>query len=601
MHRFVSLLLPLAVLFASLSLLAAGDAPKVKRITIPGATAHYDLAYLPESRYTGDVGPRGDTQMMLDLFLPDKAAKPYPVVFTYHGGAWTTGNKEGTGFDLLIETLTKRGYAVVAFNYIMVWKDIVPQIFYDTQDGVRFLRLNAKKFNIDPTRFGVTGISAGGWLASYMGFTHGDVVMVGTQGAGMQFTEFANGGKRGAKPFEYSPHELKDRWGSDLVLVHPAWNPEPAWPDQYGVVQALSYDFSMWHSFAQNASCVPNQWAGEGHKHKNEKEILAVGLPYDYSVLSAPGWKGKGTHGPGFDQMCHSITGKGAVTLAERMLEYFERQFGPEGRAPAPEVRPYLRIFADTTTVSMLVPDPSMAIHYTTDGSTPTTASPVYKAPFSVSARTEVKAIATIADRKPSGVVTATFIPGPVPPRITGPDALPPAERGKPYQANLTHDGGPIIWRLSGEILPQKIGDLKNPNSPIVDLIGLKLDPATGVLSGTPKRGGTYWVQIQCARGNRQLATLRNYRLVIAGDQGPAIDTGDTSADTNTEIARLKSWPPAQVQALLAALTKAGCAPVAEDSDPADVMLLVPADQITKAKAMTKDYATKAKLTISTP
>ena len=64
--------------------------------------------------------------------------------------------------------------------------------------------------------------------------------------------------------------------------------------------------------------------------------------------------------------------------------------------------------FTDSTQVSMSGPD-GAAIHYTTDGSTPTAESAVYSEAFSLSATTTVKAIA-IKDGQSSEVASKTFI-----------------------------------------------------------------------------------------------------------------------------------------------------------------------------------------------
>ena len=63
--------------------------------------------------------------------------------------------------------------------------------------------------------------------------------------------------------------------------------------------------------------------------------------------------------------------------------------------------------FTDSTQVSMSGPD-GAAIHYTTDGSTPTAESSLYSEAFSLSATTTVKAIA-IKDGQSSEVASKLF------------------------------------------------------------------------------------------------------------------------------------------------------------------------------------------------
>src|SRR5262249_53075740 len=48
-----------------------------------------------------------------------------------------------------------------------------PAAIHDCKAAVRWLRANAEKYKIDPTRIGVTGGSAGGHLAQFLGVTAG--------------------------------------------------------------------------------------------------------------------------------------------------------------------------------------------------------------------------------------------------------------------------------------------------------------------------------------------------------------------------------------------------------------------------------------------
>ncbi len=65
--------------------------------------------------------------------------------------------------------------------------------------------------------------------------------------------------------------------------------------------------------------------------------------------------------------------------------------------------------FATTLSVSIADATPSAAIYYTTDGSTPTTASQLYSAPFTISATTTVHAIATASGYTQSALGSASY------------------------------------------------------------------------------------------------------------------------------------------------------------------------------------------------
>jgi acetyl esterase/lipase len=69
--------------------------------------------------------------------------------------------------------LSGRGYAVVTFNYRLSGEAIFPAQIEDCKAAVRWVRANAKKYNLDPDRIGAIGHSAGGHLSSLLGTSAG--------------------------------------------------------------------------------------------------------------------------------------------------------------------------------------------------------------------------------------------------------------------------------------------------------------------------------------------------------------------------------------------------------------------------------------------
>ena len=120
--------------------------------------------------------------------------------------------------------------------------------------------------------------------------------------------------------------------------------------------------------------------------------------------------------------------------LVDVVTEWFvDRLDSSNARAPVPEIWPAMRIVDSPVTVSMVAPQ-GVVIHYTTDGTEPTTASTRYAEPFIIPPDTVVKAIGTMPQRQPSGAAIARFYKGPVPPQLTQTERhLPPAQTGKPY------------------------------------------------------------------------------------------------------------------------------------------------------------------------
>ncbi len=102
----------------------------------------------------------------LDIYLP-KTGGPWPLVIYVHGGSWMTNDKaEAKG---LAEWLNPLGYAVASLNYRMYPHVRFPALIEDPKCGVRYLRANAVKSNLDPNHFAAWGASAGGHLVALLG------------------------------------------------------------------------------------------------------------------------------------------------------------------------------------------------------------------------------------------------------------------------------------------------------------------------------------------------------------------------------------------------------------------------------------------------
>lgn len=113
--------------------------------------------------------PSGHERNRLDLYLPEKAVKPLPVVVWVHGGGWVGGDKARSP---AISFATK-GYAVAAINYRFSQHAIFPAQIHDCKAAIRWLRANAAKYGLDVDHIGAWGGSAGGQLVMLLGTTAG--------------------------------------------------------------------------------------------------------------------------------------------------------------------------------------------------------------------------------------------------------------------------------------------------------------------------------------------------------------------------------------------------------------------------------------------
>ncbi|MEM9160177.1 MAG: alpha/beta hydrolase [Verrucomicrobiota bacterium] len=112
------------------------------------------------------ASPGGHT-LTLDLYLPDESAKPSPVVIFVHGGGWKNGSRK-TALKRA-SWLSEHGFAVAGIDYRLTDVAQWPAQIDDCYAAVRWLRSNADRFNLDPSRIGAWGTSAGGHLVALMG------------------------------------------------------------------------------------------------------------------------------------------------------------------------------------------------------------------------------------------------------------------------------------------------------------------------------------------------------------------------------------------------------------------------------------------------
>jgi acetyl esterase/lipase len=137
-----------------------------------GVVRHADIEY----------GKAGDVSLKFDVYTPrTESKKPRPVVVWIHGGGWQGGNKS-SGAGRLVPLVATGNYVGVSVGYRLTNVTAWPGQIHDCKAAIRWIRANAKKYNIDPERIGVWGASAGGHL----------VIMLGTSG-GVKDLEGDNG------------------------------------------------------------------------------------------------------------------------------------------------------------------------------------------------------------------------------------------------------------------------------------------------------------------------------------------------------------------------------------------------------------------------
>ncbi len=119
--------------------------------------------------------PYGDHPRQVLDFYRAESDKPTPLVLYIHGGGWMGGDK-GRISSVNVPKLLDNGISVAAINYRFVSQaqdaGVEPPVKWPLEDAahaLQFLRSKADEWNIDKTRVGANGSSAGAcsslWLA----------------------------------------------------------------------------------------------------------------------------------------------------------------------------------------------------------------------------------------------------------------------------------------------------------------------------------------------------------------------------------------------------------------------------------------------------
>lgn len=116
----------------------------------------------------GNVAYGSHERNVLD-FWQARSDKPAPLAIFIHGGGFTGGSKEQIGAGNLKELLAA-GISVAAINYRYLSHAPLPAAHDDARRALQFLRSKSADWNLEKTRVGAFGGSAGAQLCMYLGF-----------------------------------------------------------------------------------------------------------------------------------------------------------------------------------------------------------------------------------------------------------------------------------------------------------------------------------------------------------------------------------------------------------------------------------------------
>lgn len=201
------LMLPAILLIAS-GVIGSAEAQTVAKIAVPE-----NVVFEQNIEFSNPDGQH----LQLDMARPKTGDGPFPAIVCIHGGGFRAGSRQG--YDGLCIRLAQQGYVALTVSYRLAPKYQFPAAIHDVKAAVRWLRANATKYKVDPARIGVTGGSAGGHLAQFLGVT-GDV---------KQFEGTGGNAERSSRVAcvvnYYGPSDFTKSYGKsvDAAQVLPLW------------------------------------------------------------------------------------------------------------------------------------------------------------------------------------------------------------------------------------------------------------------------------------------------------------------------------------------------------------------------------------------
>jgi acetyl esterase len=231
---------------------------------------------------------------VLDLWKA-KAEQPTPLVVFIHGGGFRGGSKEAISPALLSGLLAK-GISVMAINYRLSPEVMFPAHYMDCARAIQFARSQASAWNIDPSRIGSTGGSAGAGTSLWIGF-HDDMADPKNPDPVLrESTRLSCMAVQGAQS-SYDPRKIRE-WVGESAAKHIALDgffgvddanrDSPEAHQRYEAASAINYltkDDPPVYAYYSEARVLPaNAKAGVGIHHinfglrlKEKMEALGIG------------------------------------------------------------------------------------------------------------------------------------------------------------------------------------------------------------------------------------------------------------------------------------------------------------------------------------
>jgi acetyl esterase/lipase len=128
----------------------------------------------------------GSVTLDLDVYVPPTGTGPFPCVVFIHGGSWWSGDKYP--LPPACEAMLTAEIGVVSANYRLTTQAPFPAQIHDVKAAIRWVHNFASTYNLDDTRVGIFGQSAGSHLAVLAAVSCGVSSLEGTVGSSLTYS-----------------------------------------------------------------------------------------------------------------------------------------------------------------------------------------------------------------------------------------------------------------------------------------------------------------------------------------------------------------------------------------------------------------------------
>lgn len=134
-------------------------------------------------RVARDIAYGNDPRQMLDIYAPEIGARPSGagVIIFFYGGSWNSGRRQDYAFAA--RALAAKGFVVVVPDYRLAPQVHFPAFVEDGASAVAWTRSHIAEHGGDPARIGVSGHSAGAYIALMLALDPQWLARAGAPGA----------------------------------------------------------------------------------------------------------------------------------------------------------------------------------------------------------------------------------------------------------------------------------------------------------------------------------------------------------------------------------------------------------------------------------